>query len=158
MPVRYLGMASGAWQRKPDRHRAGHRLVFESVQLTLNELEILPNPLHRAGAVKRLPGPRRFLELPACPSRQREGPRRLPVWFDSMPVFAILVRIAETFAIPGLDEKSEAFQAIEFRDALDSLKPAIDRVALAHGWRTTTDLRGADLIQSLLADLDSLLG
>ncbi len=131
----------------------------KSVQLTLNEMEESCQILSsRQGREKiyRVNGDSWHFLL--APSGGPKDQRVFPVWFDWMPVFDILVRIVETFAIPGLDEKSEAFQAIKFRDALDSLKPAIDRVAVTHGWRTTTDLRGAELIQSVLADLDSLLG
>ncbi len=132
---------------------------FKSVQLTLNELEescqILSSRQGREKIYRIIAGSWHFL-LASHGSPKDE--RIFPVWLDWMPVFAILTCLARTLAIPGLDEKSEAFQAIKFRDALDSLKPAIDRVAVTHSWRTTTDLRGADLIQSLLADLDSLLG
>ena len=132
---------------------------FKSVQLTLNELEescqILSSRRGREKIYRITVDSWNFLLAPhGSPKDQRV----FPAWFDLMPVFAILVRIAETVAIPGLGEKSESFQAIKFRDALDSLKPAIDRVAVTHGWRTTTDLRGAELSRSLLADLDSLLG
>jgi hypothetical protein len=132
---------------------------FKSVQLTLNELEescqILSSRQGREKIYRVIADSWHFL---LAPHGSAKDERIFPVWLDWMPVFAILTRLAETLSIPGLDEKSESFQAIKFRDALDSLKPAIDRVAVAHGWRTTTDLRGADLIQSLLADLDSLLG
>jgi hypothetical protein len=132
---------------------------FKSVQLTLNEMEescqILSSRQGREKIYRVIADDWHFLLTPhASPTDQRV----FPVWLDWMPIFAILTRLAETFSLPGLDSKSESFQAIKFRDALDSLKPAIDRVAVTHGWRTTTDLRGADLIQTLLADLDSLLG
>lgn len=132
---------------------------FKSVQLTLNEMEescqILSSRQGREKIYRVIADSWHFLLAPHGSPRNQ---RVFPVWFAWMPVFAILTRIAETFTIPGLEKKTEAFQAIKFRDALDSLKTAIDRVAVTHDWHTTTDLRGANLIQSLLADLDSLLG
>lgn len=132
---------------------------IKSVQLTLNEMEescqILSSRQGREKIYRVFEDSWHFLLAPhGSPSDERV----FPVWLDWMPVFAILARLAETFSIPDLDAKSEHLQAIKIRDALDALKPAIDRVAVTHGWRTTTDLRGADLIQSLLADIDSLLG
>lgn len=131
---------------------------IKSIQLTLNEMEESCQILSsRQGREKiyRVNGDSWLFLL--APHGSTKDERVFPLWFDWMPVFAILARMVETFSIPGLDTKSEHFQAIKIRDSLDSLKPAIDRVAVTHGWRTTTDLRGADLIQSLLADIDSLL-
>lgn len=132
---------------------------IKSVQLTLNEMEescqILSSRQGREKIYRVIGDLWHFLLAPhGSPSDERV----FPVWLDWMPVFAILTRLAETFSIPDLDAKSEHLQAIKIRDALDALKPAFDRVAVTHGWRTTTDLRGADLVHSLLADIDSLLG
>jgi hypothetical protein len=44
------------------------------------------------------------------------------------------------------------------REALEDATPALVRAGVAHGLRTTPDLRGADLVHSLLADLETLLG
>lgn len=87
-----------------------------------------------------------------------EGQNTFPRWVDWMPLFSAITRFAETLALPGLDGKSEHFQAIKLRDALEDATPALIRAGIAHKLRSTTDLRGADLVQSLLADLDSLLG
>lgn len=131
----------------------------KSVHLTLNEMEESGHVLSsRQGRDKlfRVIGENwSFLLAPPAAAPEKHV---FPVWLDWMPVFAILTRLAATFAIPGLEEKSDHFQAIKIRDALDELTPAIDRVAVTHGWRTTTHLRGADLTQSLLADIDSILG
>jgi hypothetical protein len=75
-----------------------------------------------------------------------------------MPLFAAITRFAETLALPGIDDKSEGFQAIKLREALDEAMPALVRAGVSHELRTTRDLRGTDLIQSLLSDIDSLLG
>jgi hypothetical protein len=86
------------------------------------------------------------------------GSNAFPRWVDWMPFFAAITRFAETLALPGIDEKPEGFQAIKLREALDEAMPALVRAGVSHELRSSRDLRGADLIQSLLADLDSLLG
>ena len=87
-----------------------------------------------------------------------EGQSAFPRWVDWMPLFAAITRFAETLALPGIDDKSEHFQAIKLREALDEAMPALVRAGVFHELRSSRDQRGADLIQSLLADLDSLLG
>ncbi len=59
---------------------------------------------------------------------------------------------------PGLDDPSEHFQAIQLRETLDEAMPALIRAGVFHELRSSRDQRGAHLIQSLLADLDSFLG
>lgn len=86
------------------------------------------------------------------------GQNAFPRWVDWMPLFSAITRFAETLAMPGLAEKSEHFQAIKLRDALEEAMPALIRAGIAHKLRSSPDLRGAELVQSLLADLDSLLG
>jgi hypothetical protein len=75
-----------------------------------------------------------------------------------MPLFAAITRFAETLALPGIDDQSEHFQAIQLREALDEAMPALIRAGVSHELRSSRGQRGAHLIQSLLADLDSLLG
>jgi hypothetical protein len=87
-----------------------------------------------------------------------EGQSAFPRWVDWMPLFAVITRFAETLAMPGIDDKSEHFQAIKLRDTLEDATPALVRASIAHKLRSSPDLRGTDLVQSLLADLDSLLG
>ena len=86
-----------------------------------------------------------------------DGQSAFPRWVDWMPLFAAITRFAETLALPGLDDQSEHFQAIQLREALDQAMPALIRAGVAHDLRSSRDQRGAHLIQSLLADLDSLL-
>ena len=81
-----------------------------------------------------------------------------PQWINWAPLFHAIQTFLDTLGEPGLDEKSENFQAIQLREALDQVTPALARLGITQGWKTTADLRGADLVQSLLADLDSLLG
>ncbi len=73
-------------------------------------------------------------------------------------VLAAITRFAETLAVPGIDDQSEHFQAIQLREALDEAMPAFTRAGISHQLRSSRDQRGAYLIQSLLADLDSLFG
>jgi hypothetical protein len=87
-----------------------------------------------------------------------DGHSAFPCWVDWMPLFAAITRFAETLALPGIDDKSESFQAIKLREALDEAMPALVRAGVSHELRSSRELRGADLIHSLLADLDSLLG
>jgi hypothetical protein len=86
------------------------------------------------------------------------GQSAFPRWVDWMPLFAAITRFAETLALPGIDNKSERFQSIKLREALDEAMPALVRAGVSHELHSSRDQRGADLIQSLLADLDSLLG
>lgn len=81
-----------------------------------------------------------------------------PQWINWMPIFQAILIFNQTLAIPGIDEKSERFQAIQLREALDQAMPGLVRAGIAHEIHSTRNLRGADLVHSLLADIDSLLG
>jgi len=81
-----------------------------------------------------------------------------PQWINWAPLFHALQTFLDTLGKPGLDEKSENYQAIQLREALRQASPALARASATHGWATTTDLRGTDIIRSLIADLESLLG
>lgn len=83
--------------------------------------------------------------------------KEFPRWINWPSLFHSLLLFQEALAKPGLDEKSERFQAIQLREALDQAMPALVRAGVAHRLNTTRDLRGADLVRSLLADLDTLL-
>lgn len=87
-----------------------------------------------------------------------DGQSAFPRWVDWMPLFAAITRFTETLALPGIDDQSEHLQAIQLREALDESMPALIRAGVSHELRSSRDQRGALLIQSLLADLDSLLG
>jgi hypothetical protein len=49
-----------------------------------------------------------------------------------MPLFAAITRFAETLALPGIDDQSEHFQAIQLREALDEAMPALIRAGVFH--------------------------
>jgi hypothetical protein len=57
-----------------------------------------------------------------------------------MPLFAAVIRFAETPALPGIDEKSEHFQAIKLREALKEATPALDLTGVSHPFRCSPDL------------------
>ena len=131
----------------------------KSIQQTLNEMEESGHVISVRQGREKMFCVRtqnwRFL-APALASAGDLRP--FPQWIDWMPLFAAITRFAEALALPGIDEQSEHFQAIKLREALDEAMPALIRVGIAHELQTTRDFRGADLVQSLLADIDSLLG
>ena len=148
-------------------HDAGHPAAIarstgyfsKSIQQTLNEMEESGQVLSVRQGREKMFRVRaqdwRFLD-PVTASGGDSKP--FPRWVDWMPLFAAITRFAEALALPGIDEKSEHFQAIKLREALDEAMPALVRAGIAHEIQTTRDFRGADLVQSLLADIDSLLG
>jgi hypothetical protein len=81
-----------------------------------------------------------------------------PQWINWAPLFHALQTFLDTLGKPGLDEKSENYQAIQLRETLRQASPALARASATHRWSTTTDLRGTDIIRSLITDLESLLG
>ena len=146
-------------------HDSGHPAAIarstgyfsKSVQQTLNEMEESGQILSvRHGREKHFrvrPQDWRFLLPPPA-----DGQNAFPRWVDWMPLFAAITRFTETLALPGIDGKSEHFQAIKLREALDEAMPALVRAGIVHKLRSSRELRGADLIQTLLSDLESLLG
>ncbi len=145
-------------------HDSGHPAAIarstgyfsKSVQQTLNEMEESGQVLSaRHGREKHFRvrvNDWLFLLPPAV-----DGQSAFPRWVDWMPLFAGITRFAETLALPGIDEESERFQAIKLRAALDEAMPALVCAGIAHKFRTTRDLRGAELVQSLLSDIELLL-
>lgn len=79
-------------------------------------------------------------------------------WVTWAPVFAALEKFQTVLLTPGLDERSERFQAIQFRDVLEqSLLPALDRAGLPHQFKASSDLRGSELIDVTFQDVMRLL-
>lgn len=145
-------------------HDSGHPAAIarstgyfsKSVQQILNEMEESGQILSvRHGREKhfRVHSANWHFLLPA----PAEGQPVFPRWVDWMPLFAAITRFARTLALPGIDGKSEPFQAIQLREALEEATPALLCAGVAHEFISSTQLRGADLIHSLLADLDKLL-
>ena len=113
-----------------------------------------PGPLPR-GSRENLPVRRDAWHFLRSPLARRKGlPRN---GSTGCPLFTPFSLFAANTRHSGPRRKIRAFPSIKFRDALESdtrYRPGRRRPRL----RTTTDLSGADLIQSLIADLDSLLG
>ena len=80
-----------------------------------------------------------------------------PQWVNWAPLFHAIQTFLVTLGQPGLDEKSENFQAIQLREALNQATPALVRAGRMHRMQATRDLRGTGLIAALLADLESLI-
>lgn len=80
-----------------------------------------------------------------------------PHWINWAPVFKVFTTFLDTLSQPGIDERSEHFQAVQFREALDSVLPALNRAGLATDLTSSSELRGKALIDSLLKDIDTIL-
>jgi hypothetical protein len=146
-------------------HDSGHPAAIarstgyfsKSIQQTLNEMEDSAQVISvRHGREKHFRVRAKDWHFLLPPPADGHG--AFPRWIDWMPLFAAITRFAETLALPGIDEKSERFQAIKLREALNEAMPALIRAGVSHELQTTRDFRGADLVQSLLADIDSLIG
>lgn len=145
-------------------HESGHPAAIarstgyfsKSIQQILNEMEESGHVISlRQGREKHFRVRKadwQFL-LPSSPASQPDFPK----WVDWMPRFSAINCFLETLAQPGLAEKSEHFQAIQFRDALDRATPALVQAGCAGQMRATRELRGGDLIKALLSDLDVLV-
>lgn len=79
-----------------------------------------------------------------------------PQWINWAPLFHAIQTFLDTLGKSGLDEKSENFQAIQLREALDQATPALARAGFAQNFQTSRELRGAEFLQSILADIESL--
>jgi hypothetical protein len=80
-----------------------------------------------------------------------------PQWITWAPYFKLFTTFLETLSQPGIDERSEHFRAVQFREALDAVLPALNRVGLATDLTSSPELRGKFLIDSVLKDIDALL-
>jgi len=125
-----------------------------TVQLVLNELA-------QSGHVRALRTGRekdfsiRRSEWRFLLTWNQDGP--FPQWITWAPLFNAFATFLETLSQPGLDERSESFQAVQFREALDSVLPALNRAGLATEFTATPNLRGKALVASLLNDIDAIL-
>ena len=146
-------------------HDSGHPAAIaratgyfsKSIQQILNEMEESAQVLSlRNGREKHFRVRAEDWQFLLPPSSQGQNP--FPRWVDWMPLFAALTRFAETLAEPGIDNQSEPFQASQLREALDAAMPALHQAGIAPRLRSTRTQRGAELIQSLLTDIDSLFG
>jgi hypothetical protein len=126
-----------------------------SVQLVLNELEtsgLIRS--HRMGREKHfslLHAQWRFLIS--------WGPlETFPVWIAWAPLFQVLQSFLTCLSQPGLEERSERFQAIKLREALNDSMPALTQAGIAHRLKSSPQLTGSALITALLSDIEIILG
>ncbi|QTN33607.1 hypothetical protein HZ994_15250 [Akkermansiaceae bacterium] len=146
-------------------HESGHPAAIarstgyfsKSIQQILNEMaESGQVASIRIGREKHFSVPRResWQEL-LCPAT--EDAAGFPVWVDWMPLFSVVTHFAETIGKPGLDDTSEHFQAAKLRDALYDCTAALAQAGRVHAMQAKPGLRGASLVNALLADLEKLL-
>ncbi|MEI8234156.1 MAG: hypothetical protein WCH57_05665 [Verrucomicrobiota bacterium] len=83
--------------------------------------------------------------------------RRFPQWVNWGALFAALDGVSRTLDTPGLDTASPALQAIEFRNVLEKMSPALRYSGLGWGFQTSEEMAGEELVQSLLNDFTQLL-
>ncbi len=86
------------------------------------------------------------------------GRNTIPEWIDWMPLFSAVTRFAEALGKPGLDQKSEHYQAIQLREAFAVATPALVQAGRIHAMQANPQLTGAALITALLADLEAMMG
>jgi len=82
---------------------------------------------------------------------------KFPPWVDWMPLFSVVTHFAETIGKPDLDNTSEHFQAAKLRETLYACAPALAQAGRIHTMEAKPGLRGAALVQALMADLQRLL-
>jgi hypothetical protein len=80
-----------------------------------------------------------------------------PQWMNWAPLFHAILLFRKTLATPGIDGKSERIQGIRLRETLDEAIPFLLQAGISHNLHATRKLSGANLVQSLLADINSLL-
>jgi hypothetical protein len=110
----------------------------------------------RIGREKHFSIPRREKwQALLCPAI--ENAATFPEWVDWIPLFSAVTHFAETLDKPGLDDASENFQAVKLREALNQCTPALARTGRIHTMQATPALRGTELINALIIDLETLL-
>jgi len=80
-----------------------------------------------------------------------------PQWINWAPLFRAIQIFLDALGKPELDEKSENFQAIQLREALEQATPSLVRAGRIHQMRATSDMSGTALTTALLTDLETLI-
>jgi hypothetical protein len=125
-----------------------------SVQLVLNELEtsgLIRS--HRVGREKHFS----LLHAQWRLLISWSPPETFPVWIAWAPLFQALQTFLACLSQPGLDERSERFQSIKLREALNDSMPALVQAGIAHRLQSSTRLTGSALITALLSDIETIL-
>lgn len=78
-------------------------------------------------------------------------------WIDWMPLFSAMIGFAQTLGLSGIDEKSQNFQAIQLREALEQAMPALSQCGKIFSMQSSPELRASELISALLADIEALI-
>jgi hypothetical protein len=146
-------------------HESGHPAAIarstgyfsKSIQQILNEMaESGLVASMRIGREKHFSVPRREKwQVLLCPAT--EDAAAFPEWVDWMPLFSVVTHFAETLGKPGIDETSEHFQAAKLRDALHHCAPALAQAGRVHTMQAKSGLRGSELVNALMGDLERLL-
>lgn len=80
-----------------------------------------------------------------------------PVWIAWAPLFRAFQTFLTCLSEVGLEERSEQFQSIRMREALNESMPALVRVGIAHRLQSTPGITGSALVSAMLADIETLL-
>jgi hypothetical protein len=146
-------------------HESGHPAAIarstgyfsKSVQQILNEMaESGQVASIRIGREKHFSLSRRETwQALLCPAG--DDAAAFPEWVEWMPLFSAVTHFAETLGKPGLDQASGHFQAAKLRDALTDCTPALAQAGRIHTMQAKSGLRGSELINALMGDLESLL-
>ena len=80
-----------------------------------------------------------------------------PRWVDWMPLYAAIAGFAQALSLPQIDEKSPSFQSIQLREAFLQAMPALTRSGKIFQMQASPEIRGAEMITSLLADINALI-
>jgi hypothetical protein len=146
-------------------HESGHPAAIarstgyfsKSIQQILNEMaESGLVTSIRIGREKHFSiGRREKWQVLLCPAT--EDAAAFPEWVDWIPLFSVVTHFAETLGKPGIDGTSEHFQAAKLRDALHHCTPALAQAGRVHTMQAKSGLRGSELVNALMTDLERLL-
>jgi len=145
-------------------HESGHPAAIarstgyfsKSIQQILNEMtESGRVSSIRIGREKHfsIPHRQRWQALLSPATDESEYPK----WIDWMPLFSVVTHFAETLGRSGMDETSDHFQAAKLRDALYLCTPALAQAGRVHTMQAKSGLRGSELVNALMGDLERLL-
>lgn len=80
-----------------------------------------------------------------------------PQWINWAPLFSAIQIFLDALGKPEIDEKSENFQAIQLREALELATPSLVRAGRMHQMRAASDISGSAFMSAILTDIDSLI-
>jgi len=83
--------------------------------------------------------------------------KTFPQWDNWAPLFRAIQIFLDTLGKPELAGKSENFQAIRLREALEEATPALVRAGRIHQMNATRDMSGSAFTGLLLTDIEFLI-